>query len=109
MAGAAAQLASYGSRFVVVTGGDMVAGTESVDAMWTDGGARFLRYPRIVTGNTHGTGCTFAAAITARLALGDSVPNAVLFAKEYVARALYGAREWRLGGGTGPLDHFGWS
>jgi len=108
MAGAAGQLASGGAKFVVVTGGDMVAGDEAVDAVWTDAGARFLRYPRIHTSNTHGTGCTFSAAIAARLALGDTVLDALTFAKQYVARALAGARDWKLGGGTGPLDHLDW-
>lgn len=107
MAGAAGQLAAGGPKFVVVTGGDLASGDEAIDAMWTDAGVRFLRYPRIATRNTHGTGCTFSAAIAARLALGDAVPQAVTFAKQYVARALADAREWKLGGGTGPLDHFG--
>jgi hydroxymethylpyrimidine/phosphomethylpyrimidine kinase len=108
MAGAAAQIASNGPKYVVVTGGDMVAGEEAVDAVWTDAGARFLRYPRVLTGNTHGTGCTFSAAIAGRLAMGDAVPDALVYAKEYVARALIGGRDWKLGGGHGPLDHFGW-
>lgn len=134
MARAAAQLASNGPKSVVVTGGDLVTGEpavtaasavaaaagesgtagtaltgESIDAVWTDGGEWFLRGPRIVTRNTHGSGCTFSAAITARLALGDAVPAALVFAKEYVARSLAGAHDWQLGGGRGPLDHFGWS
>jgi hydroxymethylpyrimidine/phosphomethylpyrimidine kinase len=109
MAGAAGQLAAGGPKYVVVTGGDLAVGDEAVDAVWTEAGARFLRYPRIVTRNTHGTGCTFSAAIAARLALGDDIPDAIVFAKEYVARALTGARDWRIGAGHGPLDHFGWN
>jgi len=107
MAGAAGQLAAGGPKYVVVTGGDL-AGEEAVDAVWTEAGARFLRYPRIVSRNTHGTGCSFSAAIAARLALGDSPPDAMVFAKEYVARAITGARHWQLGSGGGPLDQFGW-
>jgi hydroxymethylpyrimidine/phosphomethylpyrimidine kinase len=111
MAEAAAQIAARGARYVVVTGGDDgdTSATESVDAFWTGAGVSLLRGPRIDTHNTHGTGCSFSAAIAGRIALGDAVPDAVAFAKEYVARALAGAREWRLGGGHGPLDHFGWS
>lgn len=108
MASAAAQLASNGPPCVVVTGGD-AGGADAVDVVWTEAGARFLRHPRVATRNNHGTGCTFSAAIAARLALGDAVPDALVFAKEYVARALLGARDWSLGGGQGPLDHFGWS
>jgi hydroxymethylpyrimidine/phosphomethylpyrimidine kinase len=106
MAGAAGQLAAEGAKYVAVTGGD-AGGDESVDALWTPAGARFLHAPRVVTTNTHGTGCTFSAAVAARLALGDAVPDAVVAAKEYVTRALRAAAEWRLGGGTGPLNHFG--
>jgi hydroxymethylpyrimidine/phosphomethylpyrimidine kinase len=108
MAGAAAQIASNGPRYVVVTGGDMVAGEEAVDAVWTDAGARFLRYPRVVSRNSHGTGCAFSAAVAGRLAMGDAVPEALVYAKEYVARSLLTARDWKLGGGRGPIDHFGW-
>ena len=111
MVSAAAEIAAGGPRYVVVTGGgdDDTGETEAVDVFWTGGEATLLAGPRVDTRNTHGTGCTFSAAIAARLALGDPVPDAVLFAKEYVARALAGGREWRLGAGHGPLDHFGWS
>lgn len=112
LAAAAEQLASAGPKCVVVTGGDLAGedsgGSDSVDALWTPGGARLLRGPRLATRNTHGTGCTFSAAIAVRLALGDPPPAAVEFAKRYVGRALAGARHWRLGAGRGPLDHFGW-
>jgi hydroxymethylpyrimidine kinase/phosphomethylpyrimidine kinase len=108
MAGAAAQIASNGPKYVVVTGGDMVAGEEAVDAVWTDAGARFLRYPRVISRNSLGTGCAFSAAIAGRLAMGDAVPDALVYAKEYVARSLVTARDWKLGGGRGPIDHFGW-
>ncbi|HET6214905.1 MAG TPA: bifunctional hydroxymethylpyrimidine kinase/phosphomethylpyrimidine kinase [Micromonosporaceae bacterium] len=109
MAGAAAQLASNGPRHVVITGGDLPNPDESVDAVWTDAGVRFLRAPRVATRNTHGTGCAFSAAIAVRLAFGDPVSDALVHAKRYVTRALTGAKEWKLGAGHGPLDHFGWS
>jgi hydroxymethylpyrimidine/phosphomethylpyrimidine kinase len=111
MADAAAMIAAGGPRYVVVTGGgdDDADQTEAVDVFWTGAEATRLAGPRVATRNTHGTGCTFSAAIAARIALGDAVPDAVVFAKEYVARALAGGREWRLGTGHGPLDHFGWS
>ncbi len=53
-----------------------------------------------------GTGCTFAAAIAASLALGADIGAAVDRAKAYVLRSLAGA-SWRLSGEHGPLDHFG--
>ncbi|ROT34422.1 bifunctional hydroxymethylpyrimidine kinase/phosphomethylpyrimidine kinase [Micromonospora sp. HM5-17] len=115
MAEAARLLADRGPRYVVVTGGDAAAGDTgrepeaAVDAFWTGTEVRLLRGPWVATRNTHGTGCSFSAAIAARLALGDAVPAAVAFAKQYVSRALRGARRWDLGGGHGPLDHHGWS
>jgi len=122
MARAAAELAAGGPRFVVVTGGDpdgtstdrasadvLAAADPAVDVVGTADGGWRLAGERLDTGNTHGTGCSFAAAVAARLALGDDVPAALIYAKEYVARALDGARHWRLGSGHGPIDHFGWS
>jgi hydroxymethylpyrimidine kinase/phosphomethylpyrimidine kinase len=94
MAGAAGQLAADGARFVVITGG-AGSGDESIDAMWTPAGARFLHAPRVPTRNAHGTGCTFSAAVAARLALGDAVPEALAAAKQYVTWALEGAMHWR--------------
>jgi hydroxymethylpyrimidine/phosphomethylpyrimidine kinase len=108
MAGAAAQLASNGPKHVVITGGDLPNVDEAVDAVWTEAGVRFLRAPRVATRNTHGTGAAFSAAIAARLAVGDQVHDALVYAKRYVTRALTGARDWQLGRGHGPLDHFAW-
>lgn len=60
--------------------------------------------PRIASKNTHGTGCTFSAAICAELATGASTPDAVKAAKEYITAAIAQAPE--LGHGHGPLQHF---
>lgn len=109
MAQAARELAASGARAVVVTGGDLPDPDEAIDVLWTGESAVFLRRPRVPTRHTHGTGCSFSAAVAVRLALGDPVPDAVRFAKDYVARGLAGACGWTLGGGRGPLDHFGWS
>jgi hydroxymethylpyrimidine/phosphomethylpyrimidine kinase len=65
--------------------------------------------PRVETSNTHGTGCSLSAAITAHLARGADVPSAVAAAKEFVHGALLGGAGWRLGNGHGPLDQLGWS
>ncbi|MFJ8580243.1 bifunctional hydroxymethylpyrimidine kinase/phosphomethylpyrimidine kinase [Micromonospora sp. NPDC093277] len=106
---AAEALAAAGPPHVVVTGGDADVAGESVDVLVGDGATTLLRAPRVPTRHNHGTGCSFSAAIAVRLAAGDPVPVAVAAAKEYVTRALAGARDWELGGGPGPLDHFGWS
>ncbi|MBM7076906.1 MULTISPECIES: bifunctional hydroxymethylpyrimidine kinase/phosphomethylpyrimidine kinase [Micromonospora] len=109
MVAAAQALAAGGPEYVVVTGGDVDAAGESVDVLAGGATTTLLRAPRVDTRHSHGTGCSFSAAIAVRLAAGDPVPVAVATAKEYVTRALTGARGWELGAGRGPLDHFGWS
>jgi hydroxymethylpyrimidine/phosphomethylpyrimidine kinase len=106
MAGAAAQLASNGAKYVVITGGRL-SGDESIDAIWTNSGVRFLHAPRLTTPNRHGIGTTFSAAIAANLALGAEPFDAVAAAKEYVGRAVTGARDWKIGFHGGPVDQSG--
>jgi hydroxymethylpyrimidine/phosphomethylpyrimidine kinase len=88
-------------QWTVVTGGDA-----ALDTVRGPDGTYELGAAPVRTRNTHGTGCTFSAAIAARLALGDPVPDAIDRAKEYVTRALRGAADWQLGAGAGPLNHF---
>lgn len=92
---------------VVIKGGHAVGDTadDAVDVIWDGATLDELRAPRIPTRNTHGTGCTFAAAVTAALACDLSAREAVATAKTFVTRAVAGSASWRLGGGHGPLDH----
>jgi len=108
---AARALGALGPQVVVVKGGHAVsdATAEAVDVVWDGARISELRAPRIDTRNNHGTGCTFAAATAAGLALGRPVEEALAAAKEFVRRAVAGAAEWRLGAGHGPLDQAGWS
>lgn len=108
---AAAELAATGPRLVVVKGGDAAdEGDRAVDVVADPSGViEQLVLPRVATRNDHGSGCTFAAATAARLALGDDPLTAVRAAKAFVHDALVGAAGWRLGTGHGPLDQLGWS
>jgi len=63
-----------------------------------------FRGPRIESRQTHGTGCTFSAAMTANLALGKPLIEATRRAKHYVAEAI--RHSVPIGRGHGPLDHF---
>src|ERR671934_2197991 len=104
---AARTIASFGPEWVVLKGGDRVvaglsAEDESVDWVYGQGEAFALRGRR-VPGLWHGTGCTFSAAICARLARGDDVPTSLREAKLYVQGALEHAE--RIGGGAHPVDH----
>jgi len=99
----ARRIAALGPRIVVIKGGH-ATGPESVDLFFD--GARFerLRGPRIATRATHGTGCTFSAALAAGLALGRTPFDAAVAARRYLEAALRSAPG--LGSGAGPLDHF---
>jgi hydroxymethylpyrimidine/phosphomethylpyrimidine kinase len=108
MAGAAAQLVSRGAKYVVITGGRL-SGDESIDAIWTDGGVRFLHARRAETKNVRGAGTTFSSAIAARLALGADVHEAVTSAKEYVTKAIAGSTNWQIGRHTCPVDNLGFT
>ena len=103
---AAEDLARMGPAVVVVKGGHG-SGDRSVDVVASADGLHELATDRIATGNDHGTGCTFAAATAAGLALGVPVHAALQRAKAYVTAAIAGSVGWRLGAGHGPLDHLG--
>ena len=100
---AARRIHALGPSAVVVKGGHG-SGDELVDLLFDGREFHEFRTPRIDTRNTHGTGCTFASAIAARLALGDSLVDAVAAAQAYVAGAIRHALA--IGHGRGPLDHF---
>ncbi len=61
---------------------------------------------RILTQNTHGTGCSLSSAIATQLAHGESLPQAVRLAQDYVHQALLQAQSMQLGSGAGPINHF---
>lgn len=77
---------------------------EPHDLLLHSGGAEWLPGRRVNTQHTHGTGCTYSAAITASLAAGMSLPAAVHRAKAFVQRAIETAPG--LGTGHGPVNHF---
>jgi hydroxymethylpyrimidine/phosphomethylpyrimidine kinase len=101
----ACALLGLGCKAVVVKGGH-AAGPEAVDILLEKGGtATRLARPRIATENTHGTGCTFSAAITAYLARGAPLREAVTAAKRFVHEALQAGAGLSIGKGRGPVDH----
>ncbi len=100
---AALALGHLGPRCVVITGGD-ATGDTVVDVVAIDGDVRAHRAPRIDTPNNHGTGCTFAAAITAQLALGAQPAVAVAVARAFVRERLAAGATWRLGSMV-PVPH----
>jgi hydroxymethylpyrimidine/phosphomethylpyrimidine kinase len=95
--------ASNGALNVVVKGGHLRG--EAIDLLYTSAG-EFHEFasPRIETRHTHGTGCTFSAAITAELARGTEPVQAVRIAKAFVTEAI--RSNPGLGRGSGPLNFF---
>lgn len=103
-------LAEHGPPFVVVTGGHAVSDTTAVAVDMVVDRDRDqvveLEAPRIDTHNTHGSGCTFASAVAAGVALGQPPMEAIVRAHDWVRTAIAGGANWSLGAGHGPLDHF---
>lgn len=97
-------LLGLGARAVLVKGGH-AKGQDATDILVLPSGSLRFAKPRIATQNTHGTGCTLAAAAAAGLALGESLPSAVERAKSYVWGAISAGRDLAIGQGRGPVDH----
>ncbi len=101
MKDAATALMRLGCRAVLVKGGHLEG--DPVDILWDGATLHELKTARIDTKNTHGTGCTYSAAITARLAFGHDVETSVRGAKQYLTTAI---REgYAPGRGHGPVRH----
>lgn len=106
---AAAELLNYGARSVIVKGGHSKEAKNSADCFVNNenrGAALWLDSPRIETKNTHGTGCTFSAAIAAFLARSLNISTAVTEAKSYLTHALREGEKFRIGRKHGPVHHF---
>lgn len=95
-------LAKHFGCAVLVKGGHGIKDANDV-LVEPDGTATWFTSPRIDNPNTHGTGCTLSSAIASHLALGETLPQAVRSAKEYLTGAL--AEQLDLGHGAGPMDH----
>lgn len=94
-----------GAKAVLIKGGHG-EGPQSTDYLFADGAMQALSVARVETKNDHGTGCTLAAAITAYLARGCELREAVGLAKEYLSGALDAGRGLAVGHGRGPVHHF---
>ncbi len=102
MEDAARSLRGKGCRAVLVKGGHRAG--EPVDALSFEGEMVRLPGQRVDSKHTHGTGCTYAAAIAANLACGYSVVESVQRGKHFIQLAIETAP--KLGAGYGPVNHF---
>ena len=97
-------LLAVGARAVLMKGGH-AEGRSAVDVLVTEGSRPVSNRLRIDTPHTHGTGCTLSAAITALLAQGETLEQAVRRAKTFITRAIDHGRHFDIGQGHGPVDH----
>jgi hydroxymethylpyrimidine/phosphomethylpyrimidine kinase len=100
---AARRIFELGPMHVLITGGH-AAGNIIVDVLYDGSVFTSFATERVAGRATHGTGCTFSAALAAHLALGRALPEAIPLAQSYVAGAIRHAPG--LGRGPGPLNHF---
>ena len=99
---AAKALQDFGAQHVLIKG--LVEDHQSRDLLWSNGEATWFTETKIDTRHTHGSGCVYAAAITAHLACGESLFRAVEQAKLFISKAIRTAPE--LGQGRGPVNMF---
>ncbi len=95
-------IAEKGANAVLIKGGHLEG--EAIDLLYYDGKIRHYSAPRINTRHTHGTGCTYSACITAELAKGYKLEDAVGRAKRFITLAI--ETNPGLGKGSGPVNHF---
>jgi hydroxymethylpyrimidine/phosphomethylpyrimidine kinase len=103
---AARRIHRMGAAAVIITGGHWAEGTghDVVDLVFDGHTFQESRVARVEGAQTHGTGCTFASAVAAGLALGRELTDAAARAQKYVAGAI--AHAPGIGHGRGPLNHF---
>lgn len=101
---AANAMLAMGVSCVIIKGGHL-EGKDAVDTVFFQDGSFFsMQTKRISTVQTHGTGCTFSAALTAFLAQGFSLKSAIIEAKKFVHLAIQ--HPLNIGNGHGPTNHF---
>ena len=100
---AAKIIQGYGPQSVLVKGGHLL-GRHATDVLYVDGDFRLFEGARIETKNTHGTGCTYSAAIATHLGRGKDLITAIQTAKDYITHAIRYSLD--IGHGHGPTNHF---
>ncbi|MFP3904036.1 MAG: bifunctional hydroxymethylpyrimidine kinase/phosphomethylpyrimidine kinase [Armatimonadota bacterium] len=105
IAEAGRKLCSTGCRAAVIKGGHMEGAADDYLYQADEDSLHVLTAERVDTENTHGTGCTFSAAIAACLAYGLDIQQSVTVAKEFITYAIQSSLS--LGSGHGPVDHIG--
>ncbi len=103
---AALLIYKVGAKNVVIKGGHLGRTHIAIDILYDGRNITEMESKRIITKNTHGTGCTYASAIAAGIARGNGVITVVKNSKKYIYQAIKTASKFRIGYGFGPLNHF---
>jgi hydroxymethylpyrimidine/phosphomethylpyrimidine kinase len=110
MESAAINLLLLGPRAVIVKGGHFENGNKCSDCMAVSDGNKvkliWLESEKIITNNSHGTGCTFSAALAANLAKGLDREESFQKAKKYISNSIMRGSRYKTGKGIGPVCHF---
>ncbi|AEY00259.1 bifunctional hydroxy-methylpyrimidine kinase/ hydroxy-phosphomethylpyrimidine kinase [Oceanimonas sp. GK1] len=93
-------------RAVLLKGGFLQQEPRSPDWLLHHGEVRCFDTPRVITANTHGTGCTLSGVLASYLAQGLTLELAVASAKHYIERAIEAGAHLKIGQGRGPVEHF---
>ncbi len=104
MKSAAEKIKLLGPENILIKGGHLDNSDEAIDILYDGSSFHEFRAERVHTKNTHGTGCTYSAAICAGLAKGLSIYDAVSVAKIFITSAI--KNSFDIGSGHGPLNHF---
>lgn len=104
---AAKKMVEFGAKHIVLKGGHDEENDEAVDVFYDGNEFSYFTSKRIQTKNTHGTGCTFSAALTAGLAKGQGVKEAVAVAKSFIQAAI--EDDLHIGAGHGPTNHWAYN
>ncbi|MCX7124728.1 MAG: bifunctional hydroxymethylpyrimidine kinase/phosphomethylpyrimidine kinase [Gammaproteobacteria bacterium] len=106
MKSAAIKISRYGVKNVLVKGGHRIE-KKCIDVLYQSDKHSFTYFSskRIVTQNTHGTGCTLSAAIAAELGKGKELSRAIFSAKTFLFKAIQSGQHYKIGRGNGPVNH----
>ncbi len=99
------RLLGFGARAALVKGGHL-EGDAVTDVLCESTGTRTYGSERVLTANTHGTGCTLSSAIAALAPVSPSMADTVDAARRYLVMALRAADRLAVGHGCGPVHHF---
>lgn len=100
---AAKKIHALGAKYVLIKGGSKLGTETAIDVLYDGETFELLESEKIDTTNTHGAGCTYSAAITAELAKGKSVKEAVKVAKEFITAAI--RHSFKINEYVGPTHH----